>query len=179
MSLENAGEEPGRNGSCLRSPAPPAAKPSYFLWLVAGTGMEAAWSYWKSIPRVRLGEAQASTSLRGGGRQNEWPVRVTGSAVDCFLREFFPLKTPNRGSFGHLQSSFSRRRSFTRLLNSQREPVPDFIRGSLCLFPPSALTPEWPWAGSGERRHQAPHAHLCYRFPLRLDPEDRRAFTSN
>ena len=63
------------------------------------------------------------------GQSMSWEVQL-----NVFRGSFFPLKTPNRGSFDHLQSSLSRRRIFTLLLNSQREPLPAFIRGGLCLF---------------------------------------------
>lgn len=109
------------------------------------------------------------------GQYVSWEVQL-----NVFWGSFFPLKTPNRGSFGHLQSSFSRRRTFTLLLNSQREPLPDFIRGGLCLF-----SPNLPWHQSGHELAQEnggtkPHSPICATgFHSGWTRKDRKAFTSN
>lgn len=104
--------------------------------------------------------------------EKEGKMRAQPGAWEVQLNVFKgdPPNTPNRGSPDHLQS-FSKRRTFKLLVNSQREPLPFFIRGD-------ASSPSMCELGRGGWRdwEPNPHSHPCCRLPLRLEPEGGQGF---
>ena len=120
------------------------------------------------VPEEKEGQMRAQPGA--------WEVRLNVFKAD-------PLKTPNRGSPDHLQS-FSKRRAFKLLVNSQREPLPDLIRGnasspSMCSN--ARMATSWlseRGRGGNQTGNQTPppHSHPCCRLPLRLEPEGGKGF---